>query len=88
MTFALSTLDGVLTVWEAQHGVEEANPFMRLFFAHPALFLLVKSLIVGLGLLFLWRKREAFRIVAPGVLTVFWFYTGVICFHMYGISQM
>lgn len=86
LIYVLSTVDGVLTVLETQLGVEEANPLMRFFFVTPAMFMLAKSLLVGVAISFVYRQRRHTHIVVPGSITILAFYVGVLAFHVYGLS--
>ncbi len=88
-TFLLSTLDAVLTIVEVENGwAHETNALMGMFLSiHPVLFFLVKSVMVAMCLHFLWEKRN-YTLARGGVLTCFAVYSGLIGYHIHGLSNI
>ncbi|SHH13837.1 MULTISPECIES: DUF5658 family protein [Desulfosporosinus] len=86
--FALSVIDGALTLWGLGQGViEEVNPVMRwLIEENPIVFMTVKlSLPVMLGFV-LWEIRDRSRkFVACSLWLVLIVYSVVMMFHAYWI---
>jgi len=58
--FILNVLDGLMTLLWINLGIaNEMNPLMSfLLFQGPEVFFFTKILIVGLGLIFLWKHKE------------------------------
>lgn len=73
----LNLLDGMLTlVWVFSGLATEANPLLdHLVFDQPILFMAVKTTLVGLGSLLLWRYRKrksAVVAIFVGFLAYYW----------------
>jgi Ca2+/Na+ antiporter len=90
LIFLLNLLDAGFTMILVQTGLaSEANPLLRRL-AHEewALFLLVKTVLVGLGLWVLWRFRTN-RVTLAGMPVLLAIYLGVVLYHsgiMVGIA--
>lgn len=79
----LNLLDGVLTmIWVASGQATEANPIMaQVLGRHPALFVLTKCTLVGLGTYLLWRLRR-YGLAVVGLFIAFMTYYYVLIFHL------
>ena len=83
----LNAVDGVLTIiWIETGQFTEANPLMDMLLStHPVLFISVKMLLVCLGILLLWRRRDnAFAVVS--IFVCFSAYCYVLTFHFNALS--
>ena len=87
LTFALSNLDGYLTLLCLETGFcEEQNPFMRWAFdISPLFFMAVKNLAVGVfgAVLFTLGIRYQRRLVLLSFVFLFLCYLWVVMFHFY-----
>ena len=82
--FVLCVLDGVMTIiWIVTGGAREANPMMDLLFQiHPAVFMLVKTTLVALGITLLWRlRRHALAVVGIFVAFIAYYFI-VVAYHL------
>ena len=79
----LNGLDAILTMlWVYSGQATEANPLMaNLLNSHPVLFVLVKILLVGLGSLVLYKRREH-QFAAVGIVGLFIVYYGILIYHL------
>ena len=79
----LNLVDAVLTMfWVANQQATEANPLMaEVLRRHPALFVLTKSALVGLGTYLLWRLRR-YGLAVVGLFIAFMTYYYVLIFHL------
>jgi hypothetical protein len=79
----LNGLDASLTLWAVSTGrAEEANPLMKqLVHEAPALFVLVKTVLVGFGCYLLWRFRKK-RFAIVSVFVAFLVYYAVLLYHL------
>lgn len=77
--FILSVLDGVMTlIWVFTDHAREANPIMDyLIGLHPAVFMVVKTALVALGSLLLYRLRTN-RLAVVGIFVAFIIYYAVV----------
>ncbi len=88
--FILSVVDGVMTVfWIFSGYAREANVVMDyLLRLHPALFMTVKTTLVGLGLTLLWRLRTKPLAVIGIFMSFILFYAIVVGFHLYAAGLL
>lgn len=82
-TLILNLLDAVMTlywIWSGQ--AIEGNPLMApVIAAHPVLFVVVKSALVGAGSLLLWTFRKR-RLAVVGMFMSFMLYYCVLLYHL------
>jgi hypothetical protein len=83
----LNAVDGVLTiVWVETGQFIEANPLMdQLLQTNPVLFISVKMLLVGLGIVLLWRCRER-AVAVASIFLCFAAYLVVMAIHIDALS--
>jgi len=82
LTFILNILDGVFTlVWINCKIATEANPIMASLIEYPLLFMGVKTVLVGLGAMLMWRLRSN-KLSVIGAVVCLVAYTLVFCYHM------
>ena len=83
----LNAVDGVLTImWIETGRFTEANPLMDMLLStHPVLFISVKMLLVCLGILLLWRRRDNVLAVIS-IFVCFSAYCYVLTFHFNALS--
>jgi hypothetical protein len=79
----LNLLDAVFTTaWVSAGLAREANPLLaELVTSHPVAFVLVKTTLVGLGSLLLWRKRTR-PLAVVGIFAVFLVYYAILLYHL------
>jgi hypothetical protein len=79
----LNLLDAAFTtLWVTAGLASEANPLLaELVAEHPVWFALVKTTLVGLGSLLLWRKRTR-PLAVVGIFAAFLVYYAVLLYHL------
>jgi hypothetical protein len=79
----MNLLDAVFTlVWIGTGRATEANPLMAVIVrTHPVLFVVVKTTLVSLGLLLLWRLRRS-PLAIVGIFVAFIVYYMLITIHL------
>ena len=79
----LNLLDAMFTtLWVGAGLAREANPLLaELVVKSPVLFVLIKTTLVALGSLFLWRMRHL-PMAVVGIFVVFLVYYGILLYHL------
>lgn len=87
--FVFNALDGLLTIaWVTTGLAQEANPLMDPLLAfHPALFMVAKLTLVGLGSLLLWRHRTKPSAVI-GIVGLFMAYYLLLLYHLEAFGHL
>jgi Domain of unknown function (DUF5658) len=85
----LNLLDAGLTVlWVHADLADEANPLIRLLVEeHPAVFVIAKMALVGLGTALLWMRRHRPAAVV-GIFAVFLVYYALLLYHLGFIGHL
>ena len=79
----LNLIDALMTLWWVRTGfATEANPLMReVLDDHAVAFVVCKLLLVSLGTLLLWWRRDR-PLAVIGIFTIFLAYYGILLFHV------
>jgi len=83
----LNLLDAIFTIaWVGLGVAREANPFLQVLASeHPVLFVLVKTTLVGLASVLLWRLRTR-PIAVVGIFAAFLIYYALLVYHLAYLS--
>ena len=86
-TLVLNLLDAVLTIfWISSHQAVEANPLLaELAHRHPLGFVLVKTSLVSLGTLLLWRLRKR-PLAVIAIFAAFLAYYFLLMYHLEALN--